>query len=129
VAKELISDFRLVRSKNFFNLQLKPELFQFCTGVTNFRAAADGAGSGMGAYYDFVLFNVVEVYKLVGIMFANGLTPKPRLKYWFEQTSEQPLFGIDLFSRVMTCQDGPFGDHVDGGIFGGSLQWWIVVIV
>jgi hypothetical protein len=68
----------------------------------NLRAAADGAGSGHGAYYDFVPFeDVVEIYKLVGILFANGLTPKPRLEYWFQTTHDQPLFGSNLVMKVM----------------------------
>ncbi len=57
------------------------ELFSFFPDRTNLRAAADGAGSGRGTYYDFVSFDVVEIYKLVGILFANDLTPKPRLEY------------------------------------------------
>ncbi len=78
-AKELIGDVRLAWPKDFFDLQLKPELFSFFRDATNLRAAADGAGSGLGTYYDFVPFDVAEIHcwRLV----CKGLTPKPRLEY------------------------------------------------
>ena len=46
------------------------------------HAVADGAGSGM--YADFVLFDLPKLNKIVGLLFANGLTPKPQFEYWFE---------------------------------------------
>ena len=97
----MVGDVWLARPKDFFNLQLKPELFSFFTNATNLRAAADGAGSGRGTHYDFVPFDVVEIYKLVGVLFANGLTPKPRLEYWFQSSHDQPLFGSNLVTKVM----------------------------
>ena len=112
----MIGDVRLARPKDFFNLlQLKPELFSFFTDATNLWAAADGAGSGRGTYYDFVPFYVVEIYKLVGILIANGLTPKPRLEYWFQTTHDQPLFGSDLVTKV-TEKRGRVSDRTIRGL-------------
>ena len=54
-AKELIGDVRLARPKDFFDLQLKPELFSFFGDATT-------AGSGLGTYYDFVPFDVAEIH-------------------------------------------------------------------
>ena len=79
---------------------MSKKLFKFMTDATNLRAAADSAGSGRGEYKDFVPFDVDEMYKMVGVLFANGLAPKPRLEYWFEPTSKLPLFGSNLISKV-----------------------------
>jgi hypothetical protein len=66
---------------------------------TNCHAVADGAGSG--TYADFVLFDLPKLYKSVGLLFANGLTPKPQFEYWFEGQGGEPLFGNDKYARVM----------------------------
>jgi hypothetical protein len=79
-AKQLIGDVWLARPKDFFDLQLKPELLDFFTNVTNLWVASDGPGSGKGAFYDIVPFDVTEIYKLIDVLFVNGLTPKP----WIE---------------------------------------------
>ncbi len=58
----------------------------------NGRAVADGAGTG--TYVDFVPFDLPELYKFVGVIFAkNGLCPKPQFEYWFERQEKEPLFG------------------------------------
>ena len=38
---------------------------------------------------------------MMGILFANGLAPKPQVETWFQPTSMQPLMGNDLISQEM----------------------------
>ncbi len=33
---------------------------------------------GAGEHQDFMPFNLAEVYKMIGVLFVNGLTPKPQ---------------------------------------------------
>ena len=73
----LIPNLRVARSMNFFNTQLTPNYMGWLVQATNCRAVADGAGSG--TYPDFVPFDLPELYKFVGLLFANGLTQSPSL--------------------------------------------------
>ncbi len=41
----------------------------FFTNATNLRAASDGTGSGKGVFYDFVPFDVMEIHKLISVLF------------------------------------------------------------
>jgi len=93
--KQLPPLFR-ARPKDFFDTQLTPAFFDWAVTATNLRAYASGAGSG--EYTDFIAFNRTEVYKMIGVLFANGLTPKPQFDYWF--CSEQVL-GSNL--SAMLC--------------------------
>ena len=79
------------RPKDYFNTQLTPTWFDWCTTATNLRAYLSGAGSG--EYRDFMPFDLAEVYKMIGVLFANGLTPKPQFDFWFCTQEEEPLFG------------------------------------
>ncbi len=60
-----------------------------------------------------------KLYKMVGVLFANGLSPKPRLEYWFETTSTYPLFGSDLVSKVTEKRI-----CLTGWMIQGSCHWW-----
>jgi len=74
---------------------------EWMTLATNRRATADGAKSGTGSSKDRVAFDVEEVYRFIGVLFANGLAPKHRFEYWFETTAKNPLYGNDLVAGVM----------------------------
>ena len=37
----------------------------------------------------------------MGILFANGLTPKPQMEFWFDGELQEPLFGKDRYAQVM----------------------------
>ncbi len=67
--------------------------------ATNCRAVADGTGSG--TYVDFVPFDLPELYKFVGLLFANGLTPKPQFEYWFKGQGQELLFGNNKYAGAM----------------------------
>jgi len=64
-------------TKDYFDTQLMPTWFDWCTTATNLRAYSSGAGSG--EYQDFMPIDLAEVYKMIGVLFANRLTPKPSL--------------------------------------------------
>ena len=69
---------------------------------TNARAAAEGAGTGGTVYTDFVPFDGAEMYQMIGLLFANGLSPKPSIDLWFESTLESRLFGNDYIGAALT---------------------------
>ena len=41
---------------------------------------------------DFVPFDVAEMYQFIGLLFANGLSPKPDFTNWFESAAKDKLF-------------------------------------
>ncbi len=84
------------RPKDFFDTQLTPEFLSWVIEATNLCAYSSGAGSG--EYKDSLLFDLNELNKMIGVLFANGLSPKPQVESWFKPLLEQPLFGNDLFS-------------------------------
>jgi hypothetical protein len=71
----LIPRLRVARPKNFFDTQLTPNYMGWLVQATNLRAVADGTGSE--TYTDFVSFDLPKLYEFVGLLFANGLSPKP----------------------------------------------------
>ena len=105
---------KCARPKDFFDLQITPTFINWITTATNRRATADGAGSGTGEFKDFVPFDEDEIYRFFGVLFANGLAPKPRLDYWFETTESFPLFGNNLVSSVMTKTVSTTGRRIWG---------------
>ena len=77
-----------VKVERYFDFQLNKNLFKFVMGL------------GRGEYKNFVPFGTDKLYKMVGVLFANGLSPKPQLEYWFEPTSTYLLLGSDLVLKV-----------------------------
>jgi hypothetical protein len=84
------------------------------TTATNCRATTAGAGSGTRELKDFVPFNDAEMYRFLGVLFANGLAPKPRFDYWFEMAESFPLFGNNLVLKVMTKTVSTIGRRIRG---------------
>jgi hypothetical protein len=113
-ARKRIGNMKCSRPKDFFDLQITPTFINWITTATNRRATADGAGSGTGEFKDFVPFDEDEIYRFFGVLFANGLAPKPRLDYWFETTESFPLFGNNLVSSVMTKTVSTTGRRIRG---------------
>ncbi len=64
--------------------------------ATNLRAYSSGAGSGENK--DFLPVDLAELNKMMGVLFANGLAPKPQVETWFQPASVQPLMGNNLIS-------------------------------
>jgi hypothetical protein len=69
--------------------------------TTNARAAAEGAGFGGTVYRDFEPFDQAEIYMMIGLLFVNGLSPRPRVEMWFEP---HLIFGNDFIARAMDKQ-------------------------
>ncbi len=63
------------------------------------------SGMGAGKYQDFMPFNLAEVYRMIGILFANGLTPKPQFDHWFSSQDEEPLFGSTMISNALNWKN------------------------
>jgi hypothetical protein len=74
----LIPNLRIARPKNFSDTQLNPNYTGWLVQATNCHAVTDCAGSG--TYMEFVPFDLPVLYKCVGLLFANFLTPKPQLE-------------------------------------------------
>jgi len=87
------------RPKDFFDTQLTPAFFDWAVTATNLRAYTSGAGSG--EYTGFNAFDRIEVYKMIGVLFVNGLTPKPQFDYWFCSEDKEPLLGSNLISNSL----------------------------
>ena len=79
--KLLPEEIRDCRPKNFFDTQISPEFVKRCmVDTTNACAAAEGAGFGGTQYNDWEPFNLAEMNKMMGLLFVNGLSPRPRIK-------------------------------------------------
>ena len=100
--KLLPPEIRDCRPKDFFDTQISPEFVKKCiVDTTNARAAAEGAGFGGSIYNDYEPFDSAEVYKMIGLLFVNGLTPRPRVNMWFER---HPIFGNNFIAGAMNRQ-------------------------
>ena len=98
------------RPKDYFDTQLTPTWFDWCTTATNLRAYSSGAGSG--EYQDFMPFDLAEMYKMIGVLFANGLTPKPQFDFWFCTQEEEPLFGSNMISKALARKNLATGNTI-----------------
>ena len=67
--------------------------------ATNYRAMAGGASTG--EFADFVPFDLAEVNEFIGLLFLNGLWPKPQMEFWFAGAASEPLFGNDKIAEEM----------------------------
>jgi hypothetical protein len=104
-ARKLLPDeIRDCRPKDFFNTQISPEFIKRCiVDTTNARAAAEGAGFGGSIYHDYEPFDTAEMYRFLGLLFLNGLSPRPRISMWFES---HIIFGNEFIAKAMHKQRG-----------------------
>jgi hypothetical protein len=103
----------LAQPKDFFDTQIIPKFLGWATMATNLRAYSSGAGSG--EHQDFLPFDLLEVYKMIGVLFANGPTPKPQFDYWFCLQDEKPLFGSNKISKALNWKNLATGKMVKAG--------------
>jgi len=114
-AKSAIPDIRVARPKDFFDLQITPEFVEkVMVNCTNQHAASEGAGAGGTTYIDWVPFDIPEMYKFIGLMFVNGLSPKPSMDLWFLSTAENRMFGNNYVSKLMDKNLGQGKGQVKG---------------
>jgi hypothetical protein len=116
-----IGDGKHSRPKDYFDLQLSPGYIANIRKGTNYRASAEGVeigvtGSERKDFDDFVPFNDLEIYKFIGILYANGLMPRPIFKTWFKTLPTCPMFGNSFFT-------GAFDKTVHGKKIEGVRQW------
>jgi hypothetical protein len=69
--------------------------------ATNARAAAEGAGFGGTQYTDFEPIDSDKVYRMIGLLFVNGLAPRPSITMWFEHHN---IFGNKFIAKAMDKQ-------------------------
>jgi hypothetical protein len=102
-ARKLLPDeIRYCRPKDFFDTQITPKFVQRCiVDTTNARASAEGAGFGGTIYTDYEPFDLEEVDKMIGLLFLNGLAPRPMFKMWFEHHN---IFGNEFVAKAMNKQ-------------------------
>ena len=102
MAEKLIGDLRYARPKDFFDTQITPKFVsKVMVNCTNARAASEGAGAGGTTYQNWHPFDTLEVYKMIGLLFANGLSPKPAMEQWFQKIYNNRLFGNNYVSAAM----------------------------
>jgi hypothetical protein len=61
---------------------------------------------------DYVAFDDAEINKFIGLMFANGLMPKPISETWFKSLPSRPLYSSNfiscgVFDKVMQGRKVP----------------------
>jgi hypothetical protein len=76
------------------------------------RAAAEGTGFGGTVYTDYEPFDLEEVNKMIGLLFLNGLAPRPMFTMWFEHHN---IFGNEFIVKAMNKQMAR-GDRAIRGI-------------
>jgi hypothetical protein len=110
--RKLLPKLILARPKDFFDTQLTPDFWSWTVDATNYRAMAGGATTG--EFADFVQFDLAEVNKFIGLLFLNGLSPKPQMEFWFEGAASEPLFGNDKNAEVMKKKNRMTGRTISG---------------
>ena len=104
-AYEAIGDIKFARPKDFFDLQISPEYISNIRKGTNYRASAEGVGLGETGsekkdFGDFKPFDDDEMYKFIGLMLANGLTPRSNFASWFCSTPNRPAYDANFAKGV-----------------------------
>ncbi len=118
VAFDSISDIQCARPIEFFNLLITPRFIEkTMLACTNQKAAGEGAGTGGTVYTDYVQFDVDEMYRFIGVLFANGLSPKPDFLKWFDSTGSDPLLGNNFIAPLMNKK------MQGGGMVPGVRRW------
>ena len=50
-------------------------------------------------YPKYEPFSDEEIDAFIGLLFANGLSPKPQIKFWFKDNDSNKIFGNNAFER------------------------------
>ncbi len=88
--------------KHSFDTQVLLEFVQkSIVNTTNAQAAAEDAGHRETVYRDYKLFDLTEVYKMIGLLFVNGPSPQPLFKMWFQRHN---IFGNKCISKAVHKQ-------------------------
>ena len=114
--EKLLPPLSEARPKDYFDTQISPTFLEWVIKAMNLRAYSSGTGSGK--YKDFLPFNLVEMNKLIGVLFANGLAPKLQIESWFKPVSDELLFGNNLVSRALAMKN-----HATTKTISGTNRW------
>jgi hypothetical protein len=112
-----IGDVKHSCPKDYFDLQLLPcYIANICKG-TNYCASAEGVGIGVTGskkknFGNFVPFDNPEIYKFIGILYANGLMPRPIFETWFKSLPTGPMFGNSFVTGAFDKK--VHGKHIEG---------------
>jgi hypothetical protein len=112
----LPDEIRDCQPKDFFDTQISPQFVKRCmVDTTNAQAALEGAGFGGTQYNGWEPFDVAKMNKFIGLLFVNGLSPRPMIKMWFEP---HPIFVNTLIVGAIhkPCTRGRRALH-------GMRQW------
>jgi len=99
---------RHYRPKHFFDTQISPNFVKSCiVNTTNAQAAAEGAEFEDTQYTDYTQFDSDEVYRMIGLLFVNGVCHRPSFTMWFKR---QNIFGNEFIAEAMD-KHMPGGHH------------------
>ncbi len=116
-----IGNVKFAQPRDYFDLQICPVYVIGIQNGTNYPATAEGVGVGKTGrekkdFGDFVLFDDNEIYKFIGLMFANGLNPRPKFESWFKNPMSCPMFASNFVKGV-------FDKRVHGVTIPGRRRW------
>ncbi len=120
-AYKAIGDVKFARPKDFFDLQISPEYISNIRKGTNYCASAEGVGLGKTGsekkeFGDFKPFDDLEMYKFIGLIFANGLTPRSNFDSWFIPMPSRLIYDANFAKGV-------FDKRVQGVRISGLRRW------
>jgi hypothetical protein len=108
--------FATLRPKNFFDLQISPDFIKKnIINTTNAQATAEGAEGTTNQ--SWVPCTDEEVLKFTGLMFCNGISPKPQVNHWFMTTAQSRIFGNDAIANLFDAR------VVGGRVIKGEEHW------
>jgi hypothetical protein len=83
-------------------MQISKEFVKRCIADFNSsRPAAEGAGFAGTQNTDFEPFDLDEVYRMIGLLFLNGLAPRPLIMMWLKHHN---IFGNKFIAKAMDKQ-------------------------
>ncbi len=84
--------------------------------------------SGKWSVHGFFFFESAKMHKMFGVLFANGLTPKPQFDYWFCSEDKEPLLGSDLMSNALVMKkNSAMGKTIKSARCWKHFHWYFTV--
>ncbi len=83
---------------DFINLFFPPKWrAKYFTDRTNMHATIKRIEIKISPKYND--FSNEEIDAFIGLLFANGLSPRPQIRFWFNNNEKNPLFGNNAFQQ------------------------------
>ena len=64
---------------------------------------------------------------MIGVLFANGLTPKPQFNYWFCSEDKEPLLGSNQIINALHPKNAATGKTVKAARHWKHFHWYFMV--